>query len=91
MPQDDAEAVTWLRMAAEQSYADAQVGLGLLYARGDSVPQDYVVARMWFNLAAAQGQKNAQEALDVTASLLTLDQIAEAHRLAREWMAKHQQ
>jgi hypothetical protein len=46
---------------------------------------------MWFILAAAQGHENAQKNEDIAASLFTPDQIAEAQRMAREWMAKHQQ
>ena len=42
-------------------------------------------------LPAAQGNQNAQEARDYLATKLTPDQIAEAQRMAREWMEKHQQ
>ena len=34
-----AEAVRWLRKAAEQGYANAQCGLGLRYAQGRGVPR----------------------------------------------------
>jgi len=61
-----------------------------MYATGRGVPQDYVSAHMWFNLAATQGNKKALKARDAYASLMTRDQIAEAQRMAREWMAKHQ-
>jgi len=46
---------------------------------------------MWFILAADQGDDNAQINTDIAASKMTPDQIAEAQRKAREWMAKHQQ
>jgi TPR repeat protein len=39
--------------------AEAQYGLGLLYASGQGVPQDYVFAHMWFNLSAARGHQLA--------------------------------
>jgi hypothetical protein len=55
------------------------------------VPRDIVLAHMWSSLAAAQGHKSAQENRDNAAELMTPNQIAEARRLAREWMAKHQQ
>jgi hypothetical protein len=45
---------------------------------------------MWFNLAAAQGIKDAAKARDSLAERMTPTQIAEAQRLAREWMEKHQ-
>jgi TPR repeat protein len=85
--QDDAKAMKWWRLAAEQGYAKAQKQLGVMYLEGNGVPQDYVVAHMWFNLAVAQGAKEAVEARDAITNIMTSDQIAEAQRLAREWMA----
>ena len=43
------------------------------------------------DLAAAQGGEEAQKARELIAELMTPDQIAEAQRMAREWMAKHKQ
>ena len=62
-----------------------------MYADGAGVPQDNVLASIWFNLAAAQGNEDGQKGRDLVASQMTPDQIAEAQRMAREWMAKHQQ
>ena len=87
--QDYAEAVRWYRLAAEQGYANAQINLGGMYYNGEGVPQDYVQAHMWSNLAAAQGNANAVANRDIAASLMTPAQIAEAQRLAREWIAAH--
>ncbi len=88
--QDDAEAVKWYRLAAEQGFAHAQNSLGVGYGNGKGVPLDDVLAYMWFNLAAAQGHENAQKKRDIAAGLMTPDQMTEAQRMAREWMAKHQ-
>ena len=52
------------------------------------VPQDYVRAHMWYNLAAAQGDENGRKYRDDVAAIMTPEQIAEAQRLAREWMEK---
>ncbi len=52
--------------------------------------RDIVLAYMWFNLAAAQGNKNSQKARDKAAKQMTPDQIAEAQRMAREWLEEHQ-
>jgi hypothetical protein len=43
---------------------------------------------MWFNLAGSSGSADAPAAIkyrDIVAGKMTLDQIAEAQRLAREW------
>ena len=44
---------------------------------------------MWFNLATAQGNANAAEKRDLIAEKMTPAQIAEAQRMAREWLAHH--
>ena len=89
VPQDDAEAARWYRLAADQGHADAQFNLGLGYATGKGVPQDYVESHMWFNLSAAQSSGDDRDksvkGRDSVAELMTNEQIAEAQRRAREW------
>jgi hypothetical protein len=76
---------------AEQGNALAQLGLGVMYANGQGVPQDYVRAHMWFNIAAAAAGasdvsvRDAIKWRDLVAARMTPAQIAEARRLAREW------
>ena len=57
---DDAEAVKWYRLAAEQGLANAQHNLGVMYDNGRGVPQDDAEAVKWYRLAAEQGFANAQ-------------------------------
>ena len=87
--QDDAEAVQWFRRAAEQGDANGQFLLANLYATGRGVLQDDVEASMWLNLAVARSAGEAREryvaARDGLAARMTLDQLAEAQRRAREW------
>ncbi len=61
-----------------------------MYANGLGVPQDIVQAYIWSYLAAAQGDEKAQKVRDIIAKSMTPEQIAEAHSMATEWMAKHQ-
>jgi uncharacterized protein len=89
--QDYTEAVKWYRLAAEQGVAEAQNNLGALYGDGKGVPQDYVQADMWFNLAASKSSRIRDMAIsdrEAVASKMTPEQLAEAQRLAREWMPK---
>ncbi len=58
--QDDAEAMRWFRMGADQGYAVAQTNVGFLYQSGRSVPRDLVEAKLWFERAAAQGDERAR-------------------------------
>ena len=98
VPEDDVEAVRWFRLAAEQGNAEAQYNLGTLYAEGEGVPQDNVLAYMWFNLAAAQGDagfislsghEDAESGKAEIEQQMTREQIAEAQRMSREWIAAH--
>jgi TPR repeat protein len=89
VPQDYTEAAKWFRKAAEQGDAGAQNSLGVMYANGEGVLQNFVQAHMWFTLAAGQGYEQAFKNRDFFASQMTADQITEAQRMAREWMAKH--
>ena len=95
MPQDNAEAVKWYRLAADQGIAEAQYNMGIMYKNGQGVPKDYVQAHMWFNLAASQfsawkkeNRADAMEAHDFLASKMIPAQIAEAQKLARDWKPK---
>ena len=57
---DDAEAVRWIRPAADQGYAPAQRYLGMLYRDGRAVAPDPGEATRWYRLAAEQGEPLAQ-------------------------------
>jgi hypothetical protein len=58
--QDHVEAARLLRLATAQGDANAQCGLGYLYAEGKGVAQDCVEAARLYRLAAAQGHAGAQ-------------------------------
>lgn len=48
------------RPLAQQGNAEAQANLGLMYQRGEGVPQDYAEAVSWYRKAAEQGFAQAQ-------------------------------
>jgi len=85
VPQDFASAVSWYQKAAEQGNPAAQLNLGVMYENGWGVAQNYVMAHMWFSLAAAAGDGDAARHRELSAAKMTSEQIAEAHKLAREW------
>ncbi len=96
VPPDYAEAALWYRKAANQGYAKAQNNLGFMYSKGQGVSQDHVQAHMWLDLAVSRSPLGRQydsavKKRDVAAKNMTPAQIAEAQRLAREWMAKFQE
>ena len=87
--QDYKEAVKWIRLSTEQGNADAQVALGMLYSNGFGVDQDYVEAYKWLSIAGANVDKKGREGREQVEKRMTPDQIAEAQKLAREWMEEH--
>ncbi len=89
VPEDDAEAVHWFRLAAEQGNAPGQFNLGRMYANGEGVAEDLAYAHMLFDLSAAQGNRSGQRERDLIEQRMTREQIAEAQRLSREWVEAH--
>jgi TPR repeat protein len=61
--QDQAEAVKWIRKAADQGYPMAQFSLGNCYDNGNGVTKNAVEAAKWMRKAADQGFANAQNTL----------------------------
>ena len=86
---DYTEAVKWYSKAAEQGDASAQFNLGDMHANGHGISKDFVFAYMWWNHSASQGNESAKKNKDIVSKLMTEEQIAEAQKLSREWLAKH--
>ena len=59
--------------------------LGRAFARGLGVAQDYVEAHKWLNLAAGRGSARAAAERDALAAEMTVQERAEARKLARAW------
>ncbi len=85
-----------MEISTEQAEVGTQMGapdalfeLGMLYATGRDVAADLVVAHKWFNLASARGTRSALAHRVELAREMSVDQIAEAQKLAREWLQTH--
>jgi len=48
------------------------------------------MAHMYWNIAAVSGNKDAIEFRGIVEKKMTASQIAEAQRMAREWIRTHQ-
>ena len=92
---DYTAALRELRPLADQGYGPAQYNLGLMHMTGQGLPRDLVRAHMWMGLAALRGHTFDQGNLpaaglrDKLVDHMTPDQVAEAERLAREWLETH--
>jgi len=65
VPQDNSEAVGWLRKAAEQGLALAQCDLADAYRLGQGIPKDFAAAAGWYEKAAEQSHAVAQNNIGI--------------------------
>lgn len=84
---DQSEAVRWWRAAAGQDHVKAQVMLGFMHYEGRGVDRDLVEALMWLVIAAARGNRDARQGEKTVAALMEPEDVAEARRRARTWLA----
>lgn len=75
-----------VEQAALVAAPDALFELGMVYATGLDVEADLVTAHKWFNLAAARGNQSALARRIEISQEMSAEQIAEAQKLAREWL-----
>ena len=82
----DVDSLAQFEIEARTGRPEALYNLGLAYSTGQGVAQDYVVAHKWFNLAAMRGINEAKSWRNQIAEEMNAGQIAQAQRLAREWL-----
>ncbi|HLU91135.1 MAG TPA: hypothetical protein VKZ46_00995 [Pedomonas sp.] len=80
-------AVERLLAAARRGQPQAYYDLGSAYSLGEGVDINLIEAHRWYNLAALAGVQGAQEERAALAADMAPGEIAEAQRLAREWLA----
>jgi TPR repeat protein len=77
----------WYRKKAETGDVEAQVKIASYYLWGRGIDKDIVRAHMWFNIASAEGSEEALENRRAIEESMTLEQIEQAQKLAKEWHA----
>jgi TPR repeat protein len=68
---------------------EAQSSLGFMFRNGEGTPKDNVMPYVWLNVAAAQGHKDAKHNRGIIEKNMTLNQIAGAQKLSKEYYAKY--
>ena len=82
------EGAEGLPLPTSDASGDDLFKMGLLYSTGQGgAPLDYVSAHMLFNLAAMRGSLEAKVYRKELSQEMASDQVAEAQRQAREWLA----
>lgn len=78
-----------IERADTEKTGEALYDLGILFSTGQGVDMDYVEAHKWFNLAALRGVNEARDWRAEIAREMSMDEISEAQRQAREWLSDH--
>ncbi len=88
IPQNLVESARLRKEAAIRGHVQAQADLGMMYYQGKGVEKNLQLAYYWLAVAAQQGDDDAPENLKMVAAGMSGDQIKEAEKQAKEWMAK---
>jgi TPR repeat protein len=82
-------ALEGLPLPPTDASGDELFRMGLLYSTGQGgAPLDYVSAHMLFNLAAMRGSVEAKVYRKELSQEMCSDEVAEAQRHARNWLAQ---
>jgi TPR repeat protein len=83
------ETETHMPLPGPHSTGDELFRMGMLFSTGQGgAPLDYVSAHMLFNLAAMRGSEEARLYRKELSQEMASDEVAEAQRQAREWLAR---
>jgi TPR repeat protein len=83
------ETAPHLPLPGPDTSGDELFRMGMLYSTGQGgAPLDYVSAHMLFNLAAMRGSMEAKLYRKELSQEMASDEVAEAQRQAREWLAR---
>src|SRR5688572_12926286 len=83
----DCDSLAQFETEARSGRTEALYNLGLAYSTGQGVAVDYIAAHKWFNLAAMKGVDEARKWRAQISSEMSAEEIAEAQRQARKWLA----
>jgi uncharacterized protein len=81
-------AIHGIPLPTPDASGDELFRMGMLYSTGQGgAPLDYVSAHMLFNLAAMRGSVEAKVYRKEISQEMASEDVAEAQRQAREWLA----
>ena len=77
------EGLKFMRLAAESGQSKAHFNLGIFYRDGKLIPKDYFLSYVWLTIASFdKNMKNANIEKELASRNLTLQQIADAEKIA---------
>jgi TPR repeat protein len=85
----ETQACSSIPLPGPDCSGDELFRMGMLYSTGQGgAPLDYVSAHMLFNLASMRGSLEAKLYRKELSQEMASDDVAEAQRQAREWLAR---
>ena len=60
----------------------AQNSLGVMYAKGEGVPENHIKAYVWWSIAKASGHEGAKDNLEILKKVMTKEQVAKAQEMS---------
>ena len=89
MARFDMASIEHMDTAAQGGGSDALFELGMKYCAGRDVELNLMIAHKWFNLAALRGNEEAKFYRMEIASEMSKSEVAQAQRMAREWLSQN--
>ncbi len=89
LKKDFKEAAKYYERAAEKGHAMAQYTMSRMYYTPRGVLQNHVIAHMWANISIANGYALGNKLINLIEESMTNEQIAEAQKMAQDWLDKH--
>lgn len=87
---DDAQALRWLSVAAENGHLAAQTNLAVFLAEGlGTTAPDLIAAYKWFAVSAERGVEQNKAALRKLEQIMKPEQVAGGKKLSAEWLQAH--
>lgn len=91
-PLDKAKSASWYGFAAERGDRNAQAALAIMLYMGEGLARDRVEAAKWWSLALAADDEFTRSrgpTFALAEAKMSAEDLAEAHRRAAEWRARH--
>ena len=89
VPKSQVEAESWWKRAADQGNTKAQLGLGLLYSRGEEIPFNPMQSYKWCRIAERGGERLPANFQTITRGLSPL-QIRIADRFVDDFFKERE-
>ena len=83
IPQDFKKSLYWLKKAALQDFAPAQVDLGIMLIKGDGTEVNEVEGFKWICVAYARNDERAEDLLNYCKNTMSSDKLEEGYNQAQ--------